>query len=375
MEHDKINFLANPYSPHVRHWEELLRLAGYNICIHTIHSSKKEKLTSSRVERILPLILNHIPTTLKYILAGLFIRIVSVRYPSFFLHAHNTSGYGLTAFLSGKQYIITTYGSEIFQSHNKSKLYYYLIRLILKKATAISSTSPEMTKDLISKFGVDTNRIFEFSLGISNIFCYEQKNKDEIKTHFGTLDGPIWVVNRRIHPHYHTLEVAQAFMQFRKKNKVGTLILLEGDSDYNYLEKVELLCTDNSYIKLIKGFLSQQELVKFLSIADFSISVPESDQLSSSILEAAACGAIPLLADLDSYASLREFSMFFKISDLNNVSCYEQIFTRSYAMLLNEEYKKCQTRMLNKIENFKMDSLVPNVKNLYKFIHKKIDDF
>ena len=108
----KIVFLANCNSPHLDRWLDLLGMLGFEVEVWSIHNCEGK----GHARQILPAFARKLPTILKYILAGLFLRFQK---NVDFFHAHNTSGYGLTALLAGKKYIITTYGSEIFSTNKK----------------------------------------------------------------------------------------------------------------------------------------------------------------------------------------------------------------------------------------------------------------
>ncbi len=366
----QIYFLSNPYSPHVRHWEDVLKLGGYSVVIFTAHPIKSKKLVSSPVKEIIPRTVIYFPMFWRYFVTGLMLRFKANEHGFKFFHAHNTSGYGLMALLSGKPYIITTYGSEIFSAQDKGPIYCFLIRTILQNSIAVTSTSSKMTEYLNRHFGVGKSKIHEFSLGVSTVFFFDAEGRNTVRSNLSLNSSPVWIVNRRIRPLYHTVELLKAFIKFRERANKGSLIVLEGDSDQTYLAEVESLCAGIDYIKLIHGFMPQSELRAYLSAADFSISVPESDQLSSSILEGAVCGAVPLLANLESYAPLKNRGIFFTINDVNDSCSYEQIFYRSSEMMENQEYDPLLTNMHNSLNKFEMHTVLKYVDKLYRrFLH------
>ena len=81
------------------------------------------------------------------------------------LNAHYASGYGTLAMLSGvKPYVMSVWGSDIYEFPEKSFLHRWLIRRNLAKATAILSTSSVMAKRTkrytdkpvtVTPFGID----------------------------------------------------------------------------------------------------------------------------------------------------------------------------------------------------------------------------
>lgn len=304
----KLTFLANPASPHVRQWIDLL--APTNdievFCIGEDWSafSYPEQV---KIVALLHDLFSFLPKPLRYMLLGLTLR--SKKIGSCTLHAHNTSGYGLAALLSGHRYFVTTYGSEIFDSPSKSKLFRFLLKLILNHAAKITATSEAMKWFLVEKFNISPVKIRTFSLGVSQEFegylpQDNVRNSEEIT----------WFANRRILPLYHTLEIVNAFLEFKSQGGGGKLWLLQGDSSGEYLERVRDRCEKNSTdIVLIEKFLPPQELRELLRKSHFTISIPDSDQLSSSILEGMSQGAVPILRELESYRGLTSALFFTEV--------------------------------------------------------------
>ena len=293
-----IYYLANAYSPHVRHWVEKCADNGIIVHIFTIHTNGPADLNvpihylgSNLFKRF---------KVLNYIVAGLKLRSLKKKYNLKYLHAHNSSGYGLAAYLSGSKYLLTTYGSEILQSNKKSPLYRFILKKVLWNAERISSTSTGLRDFIISNNLSTKERIHNFSLGVkSHFICTNNKIGN---------DKFIIFSNRRMMNLYNIDEIIIAFSRFLKKHprSNSTLILLEGDSEANsdYIKKIKTLIKNyklQNNIKTIKGFVSESILLENLKSATCTISIPNSDQLSSSILESMACGTLPILRDLDAY--------------------------------------------------------------------------
>lgn len=303
-----VHFLGNPSSPHVRHWEMLLNANGVTPVVHGIGRHLGHQVLVQSARALGPAWSKRLPAPMAYVLAGLWLRrqrrTGGTSAPAFF-HAHNTSGYGLTAWLSGVPYGVTTYGTEIFGASRRSPLYRHLIKKVLNSAAFITSASPQMTRTLTSELLVDPEKIHEFYLGVSPLFQFSEQSRHHRRQALGIpADATAWIVNRRMHSHYHTLEVVRAFNRFAGARADGHLILIQGDADPEYARLVSQEARGHPRIHVIQGFLAQEALRDWLCAADFAISVPRSDQLSSSILEAMQCGAIPVLGRLPSYQSV-----------------------------------------------------------------------
>lgn len=297
-------FLGNAASPHVRHWSVFLTRAGIPHAVAGIHAGNLLQGVPVRHHFRWLHRLGRAGDYLGYVLLGLLCRL---RYrggrDGVLLHAHNTSGYGLAALLSGCPYIVTTYGSEIYAAAARGRLYRCLIGAVLRRALLVTASTARMHDELVRGFGLPEERIVTFSLGVDPLFFPDAAARARLRAAHGIgQEEPVWISNRRITPLYHTLELVRAFRRYRADGGRGRLILLEGSSDPAYLARVLAEAAAVPEVLFVPGFLAQDRLRSLLSAADFAISVPDTDQLSSSILESIACGCIPVLLDNPAYA-------------------------------------------------------------------------
>lgn len=290
----KVVMLGNAQSPHLKQWLEyydhptVLSLPPLD--------ARMPIYSDGRVVFFRFPFLKFLPAFLQYFLLGVYARL---RFSGCIFHAHNASGYGLSALVSANKYVLTTYGSEIYLASKRGRFYQWMIKLILRRATIITATSPQMLEAL-SHYGVEyKTRVF--SLGVSDEFLSNPKTKKNV--------SPVWFVNRRVAPIYNTNVIIEAFKRFRMDGGKGELWLLEGDSDCQYMTEIKSMISDFPEIKLVEGFLSRYEIIECLDGADYVISVPDSDQLSSSVLEGMARGCIPILSPLSAYSGLESISV------------------------------------------------------------------
>ncbi|MFT6341593.1 MAG: hypothetical protein ACJASW_002792, partial [Polaribacter sp.] len=204
---DKVTFLANQDSVHVKRWLEVVDQEIFEI-------------------EALDLVLPPFMKVFKYVLLGLVARF---KKDLGLLHAHSALGYGLSAWMSGKKYVVTVYGTEVFSAKPRS-----FKRLLLKKvfrgASAVTCTSDEMKGLLIDSFGVPAFKVYNFSLGISDLFGGSLRKKEKETVFFH---------NRRLHPHYNLDVIISTFEKLASDNEDVRLKLLSGDCDFDYKEKVK----------------------------------------------------------------------------------------------------------------------------------------
>lgn len=322
-----IRYFANPHSIHVRHWLKLLE-DKTKVEIFTIEPPPEEgKLPSNVICRSpLPKWMRRLPKIFRYASLGLYTRIFVRQRAGF--HAHNSSGYGLTALISGHDYVLTTYGSEIFDAGRRGKFYRLLIHWVLRKATCITCASQGMLEILANRFAVERERISYFSLGTSPEFT----EKPVVRSFPVDPDGRVWFANRRILPLYRTQEIVEAFLRFKNNGGRGRLILIKGDSSGAYFEGIRQLVAPRNDIDLVTEFLPPSGMIDLLDRCDFILSLPDSDQLSSSILEGMARGCVPILRDLASYDELSQHTLTLSLPEDGSCAAIESMFKQTASL-------------------------------------------
>lgn len=321
----EIVYLANPKSPHVTQWLELEVLTK-PIKLYHIGAPDSRTVSSSDIILVaaIPSQMQRLPNITQYFILGLILRLRLK--PNTIIHAHNSSGYGLSALLSSRHYIVTTYGTEVFGASHRGKVYIKLLNKVLQKADIITSTSNEMTKTLLMMNSNLQAKIRTFSLGISEIFHSQPRTSIREKA-----EPKTWFVNRRIHPHYDTDIIVDAFINFLENGGTGRLQLLKGDADSTFLKKICSQIESFPEISIVDRFLDKREMISYLDQADFCISIPRSDQLSSSILEGMARGCVQILAPLETYKQAKLCGVYLD----NDLSLYDalcRIFDRTSRM-------------------------------------------
>ena len=360
----EIVFLANPFSPHIDRWVELVNSTGKEVMIIHVDNSMLPK-TNTKTCRLLPRIFCK-SKVMRYVLGGLILR-YSDKYQNVdFFHAHNASGYGLMALISGKKFIVTTYGSEIYRVKESFSLYNLLIKKILSNAYRITCSTVFMKDFIVKKELANADKIYSSTLGVSKNFTKAVPAK--IKHVEKKLDkrGLVLFSNRRIHPLYCIKYIVEEFAMIVRENPEVRLILLEGDAEKTYLEEIkkhisELNVTDN--VIIVEGFISFSEIKWLYSVSSFSISIPKSDQLSSSILESIYCGVTPILRSLDAYNEIFENNLAYKMESQKIGSIYSAF----KALVASKENKKNNKEDDKKTFFFSDSKVEVYINKLYSF--------
>lgn len=283
-------FLANPTSFHLAAWKRIYHHLGIrDINIATIHDNS---LAGPEFNHVIQVSVR--PKALAYVLLGLRLRASRVAW----VHAHGASGYGLVAWISGKPYIATVYGSEVLAQH--SRLYRALIRAILGRAKAITVTS-NATRDVILRdFAVSPDRIHAFHTGIDT----DALGLIECPVPLSAKTGPKLVFSiRNTAPTYRTKEIIEACAKLVERGSLIDLVVPLGNGDPDYFRALQNRFP-LPWIRYIDRRLENREMLGWMRRADVCVSYPVTDQMSTTILEALLVSRTVVVGWLDAYADL-----------------------------------------------------------------------
>ena len=211
----------------------------------------------------------------------------------------------LKIFLPKKAKIIVQHHGELPFSGIKS----ILQKISLQKIDACIFTSIENShiwkeKKLISA----SCPCFEV-LEASTDFKWLNK-KDALKKELGMADqfNYLWV--GRLNINKDPITVIRAFSKYHKLNPVARLYMIYQDNSL-LTQITEFVSTQNlsSVIQLI-GSVPHYELEKWLNAADFYISGSHKEGSGYALIEAMACGCIPIVTDIPSFRKITENGSF-----------------------------------------------------------------
>lgn len=206
------------------------------------------------------------------------------------LHAHYASSYGLLGALANYHpYIISVWGSDVYDFPIKSPIHKMIIKYNLKKADYILSTSNVMKKETekytnkeikVTPFGVDINKFYPNKI-----------ESDEI------IIGTIKTLEEK----YGVQYLVKAFKQVKEENKDLDIKLRIGGkgSQEDYLKNLcRELHIENDVIFL--GFVKPDDVIKEFQRFDISVfpSTLDSESFGVAAVESEACGTPVIVSNV-----------------------------------------------------------------------------
>lgn len=272
--------LGDANSVHVQRWAAEMRARGWRVSLVTARPHP--------IEGVRQVVLPPIRSTTDWLWrVGAARRAVAELNPDI-VHAHYVTSYGYLAARCGRHpLVMTAWGSDLLVTPRNSRLLRLLTRWILGHADLVTGDSPDLLaaahqlrKGLITElihWGVDLTR-------------FSPKAWSE-KPGFDAVSLRSW------EPNYRIDVILRALALVREKRPDVRLHLLGGGSLESSLQAQVAHLGLGEAVRF-HGRLDDAGMAAVLDRCRFSISVPESDATSVSVLESMACGLVVIASDL-----------------------------------------------------------------------------
>lgn len=230
---------------------------------------------------------------LKYLTTGGKIkRLVEEIHPDI-VNAHYATSYGIAVALSGvKNYVLSVWGSDIYDFPKKSPFHRALLKYSLWKAPHLFSTSRAMAKEAakytkkkfdITPFGVDMK-----------LFNPNKRNRPQNEALFtvGTV--------KSLSDKYGIADILKAVATVKQEGVIPIKLRIagKGPQEEKYKRLAKELGIDE--ITTWLGFISQEKAAEEWANMDVAIlpSTLESESFGVSAVEAQACGTAVIVSDI-----------------------------------------------------------------------------
>lgn len=280
MNIKKIMFVADAGSIHTKKWVDYFIESGYDVFLATF---SKTNITNCR--NIFFLSNKNVDNRggNYYYLFYIFklAKIFNDVKPNI-INAHFSYSMGLVSFLAKKisrikaLFSVVCHGDDILNENIFLKI---INKTILKRTDAIFAVSDQI-RDKILSFGIDASRVFAGQYGIEKVSLkYNEKNID-------ILSNRAFVPNSRI-------EEMLEYLKYFKNRNLKIVFVLPHISENDLLK----LKQSYSFIDFYKS-MDHGDLLKKMDRTKIYISNTKSDGTSLSLMEAMACGAIPVVSNI-----------------------------------------------------------------------------
>ncbi|GAB4407448.1 MAG: glycosyltransferase [Anaerolineae bacterium] len=303
----RLCYLADPRNTHTRRWLDYFVRRGHEVHLLTVHPHFSP-LAGVKAHRILSL-----PPFLKTMQRGhgwLALLFSSWRINSFIrainpdvLHAHFAKYYGWLAALSGfHPWVLTVWGGDILADQGAFQLVgKWLTPFSVSKADLVTAVSQHLL-GVARQYMKPTTEGYVTTIGADLANFNPTVDATPWREQLGLGLQPVILSPRSFTPLYniHTIVAAipyvlaqmpQALFVFKENTSAGW---------ETYRDQIRQSVSDLKVEQAVRyaGEVPYQEMAAFYRLADVVVSIPLSDGLPVSVLEAMACGVPVVLSRL-----------------------------------------------------------------------------
>jgi glycosyltransferase involved in cell wall biosynthesis len=232
--------------------------------------------------------------------------------------------------------VLTAWGSDVLINPHKSSLFKKILQYILNNVQVITADSNHVLNNaqaLVCK-----------KLSLHNInFGIEMKE-------YTNMEKENIIYSNRLHKELYNIDkIIHSFSKFFQMHDDWKLVIAGSGDETEVLKALAKKLQIGKHVEFV-GFLNQEENYAYYCKSKIYISIPRSDSVSISLVEAILCGCVPFVSDLDANKELIEDSQNGFIEDnlkSINFEKFIQIDTSSFEktreklkVIFSKEYNK-----------------------------------
>jgi len=223
------------------------------------------------------------------------------------IHIHQANTYAFLTLLAVKNHtskkVLNAWGSDILLNPKKNIFLKEMVKYSLKNVDVLVADSDTVLKEA-TKY-ISTIQTQNVNFGIDTILCNSQKEK-------------IIYSNRLHKPLYNIDKVLISFSKFVKQHSDWRLVLAGNGEETEKLKSLaEGLCI-RSKVDFI-GFVDKKTNFEYYCKSKIYVSIPNSDSISLSLVEAIISDCIVFVSDLEANHEIVDCSIGFIENDLENI--------------------------------------------------------
>ena len=292
----RLCFISNPNNPHTYRWVNWFARREHTV---TLICDTPLRLK----DRYPGVTLVDLPSrfnvrVVKYILWAWQVRRLLRRLKPDILHAHRVTGAGWVGALAGfHPFVLTPWGSDLFQYPYRSSWRRWLTIYVVKRADLITANSQALIEQAIL-FGGNPQRCHVVQWGVDTQIHNPEGDKSKIKDELGIRYDPVILSPRGPNPVYNLELIVKAIPGVLANYPKAGFLFLNYNPDPAYRDKLIKLIDSLGIVEAVQWMEpveAWEETADIYRAADVAVSVPLTDSSSAAVLEAMACG-IPVVA-------------------------------------------------------------------------------
>ena len=296
------------------------------------------------------------------------VRAVRAQRPRF-VFGHEVISYGLaTALCRGVPRIIFPWGGDVFTYAESSPFHFALTKFCLRAIDLIVPSSTTAARHIAERFKVSPEKVKAVSWGVDRkrFRKAEGEERRRVCTKWKIDPEAAIVLNpRRFRPDWGAFVSLEAFLKIASEYPRTHFILFGGLGTQMFTDQARIKIADrglSSRFTILEGEATLDVCAELMSVSDVFVSLlGRGDMRSASVLQAAASGAAPIIADNPEYREMEKTgfqALFVAPGNVEEVIAAVRVYLDDPAKIKsndeylarNEDYETQMTRMLELIE-------------------------
>lgn len=195
---------------------------------------------------------------------------------------------------------ITAWGSDIYRESEQTPEIRQNLRVSLGIADIITCDSQDLAERIEQLAGGTRNTVEVIQWGVDTKTFFPAPPSASWVAEIGA--GPVIFSARNFTPLYNQDIVVDAFAKIQRVFPKAQLLMKYHNGDAAYLEKIKSQIQDLGLSQAVKIFDSvpYEQMADFYRASAITLSIPHSDATPMALLEAMACGSVPVFSNLPS---------------------------------------------------------------------------
>ena len=276
----KIATLSNAAVAHTQRWVEFFRSRGHEVRVWSLEPGPP----GFPIE---PLPALPLPGVLRYPLSVPALRAALARFAPDVIDAHFVPNYGLMGALSGRHpLVVSAWGSDLLLTARRNALQRARARFVLRRAEGVIADGENLAVAARELAGDTPVHMVPWGVDLTRF-------------RRGASREPGLLFSTRMHePVYDLATVIRGSRAELERDANARLVIAGDGSLRGSLERLAASELPSGRYEFI-GRIGRADMVSWLGRAEVCISASLSDSTSQSLIESMACGAIPVVSDIE----------------------------------------------------------------------------
>jgi len=290
----KLCYLADERSEHTRRWVSYFAQAGHEVHLLAMNGSRGD-LPGVQVR---PIARPRQPRVVRYVLKCLLLRHQIMQISPDVLHAHFVADCGrLAAFTGFRPLVLSAWGSDLYLHPKLSTCNRLSISWALRQADLITCDATDL-RDAAIALGARADRVALVQHGVDTEIFRPDLNVDRVRERLRLSGAKVILSTRALEPLYNVDLIVQAFAEVHRHVPEAALIVKGTGSQRHSLEQLAARLGCEQAVRFVGHLPRHEDLAELYAVADVFVTAASSDSTPVSLLEAMACGAVPVICDL-----------------------------------------------------------------------------